>query len=141
MSAGDFYFAINATFRHIHDVYGRDALVGYWTAMAREYHAELSERFRRGGLEEVDRYWTDYFANEPEGDVSVIRTDQQVQLVVRQCPAFRWLKEAGRDIVPYYCDHCRHVSGEIAARAGMAFALEGGGGACRQVFSRAQVGP
>ena len=36
MSAGDFYFAINATFRFIHDLYGRDALVDYWSSMARE---------------------------------------------------------------------------------------------------------
>ena len=74
MSAGDFYFAINATFRFIHDTYGKDALVDDWTWMAREYHAGVAERFRSGGLEEVRRYWTDYFAHEPGGDVSVSRT-------------------------------------------------------------------
>ena len=46
MSAGDFYFAINATFRFIHDTYGKNALIDYWTTMAREYHAGIAERFR-----------------------------------------------------------------------------------------------
>ena len=49
MSAGDFYFAINATFRFIHDTYGKDALVEYWRSMAREYHADVAERFRVEG--------------------------------------------------------------------------------------------
>ncbi len=43
MSAGDFYFAINATFRFIHDSWGKEALIDYWSSMAQEYHAEVAE--------------------------------------------------------------------------------------------------
>ncbi len=134
MAAGDFYFAIDATFRHIHATYGKEALVQYWQAMAREYHRPLAERFRRGGLEEVRAYWAEYFAAEPGGDVEVRGGEKEVELVVRACPAIGWLRAAGRDIVPCYCEHCRHVSGTLAAAAGMTFALTGGDGACRQVF-------
>ena len=136
MSAGDFYFAINATFRYIDSTFGRDALVAYWTAMAREYHADVSERFRAGGLEEVGRYWAEYFAGEPGGDVGVSLTERGVELEVRDCPAIRWLKDAGREIVPCYCEHCRYVSTAVAENAGMVFTLEGGGGACLQVFGQ-----
>jgi hypothetical protein len=135
MSAGDFYFAINASFRFIHDTYGKEALVDYWTAMAREYHADLADRFRAGGLQQVRQYWAEYFANEPDGDVDVRLTERGVELDVRQCPAIRWLQEGGRQIVPCYCEHCRYVSTAIAEGAGMIFDLEGGGGACRQLFS------
>jgi hypothetical protein len=134
MSAGDFYFAINATFRFIHDTYGKDALVDYWTSMAREYHAGVADRFSSSGLEEVRRYWTDYFAHEPGGDVSVSLTPRGVELDVVDCPAIRWLKTGGREIVPYYCEHCYHVSTTIAEQAGLSFKLEGGGGACHQIF-------
>ncbi len=134
MSAGDFYFAINATFRFIHDTWGKEALVDYWTSMAREYHAGVGARFREGGLDEVRRYWADYFAHEPGGDVVVSQSQAAVEIDVRDCPAIRWLKDGGREIVPYYCEHCHVVSTAIADQAGMRFRLEGGGGVCRQTF-------
>lgn len=135
MPAGDFYFAINATFRFIHDTYGKEALIEYWTTMGQEYHADLAERFRRGGLEEVRRYWADYFAQEPGGDVAVSLTPKGVELAVHDCPAISWLKKGGREIMPCFCEHCHYVSTAVAGRAGMDFALEGGGGTCHQVFS------
>lgn len=136
MPAGDFYFAINATFRFIHDTWGKEALRSYWTALAQEYHAPISARFREGGLDEVQRYWADYFAHEPGGDVQVSRQPDRVEIDVRDCPAIRWLKEGGREIVPYYCEHCHDISTAIAGQAGLRFRLEGGGGACRQTFDQ-----
>ena len=135
MSAGDFYYAINATFRYIHDTYGKETLIDYWTSMAHEYHADVAARFRAGGLEEAQRYWADYFAHEPDGDVQVSLNGADVAIDVRDCPAIKWLREGGRAIVPYYCEHCHYVSTAIADRAGMRFALTGGGGTCNQVFS------
>ena len=134
MSAGDFYFAINATFRFIHDTWGKEALISYWTSLAQGYHADVAARFRAGGLDEVQRYWADYFAHEPGGDVQVSRSQGAVEIAVRDCPAIRWLKDGGREIVPYYCEHCHYVSTAIADQAGMRFRLEGGGGVCHQTF-------
>ena len=134
MSAGDFYYAINATFRFIHDNWGKEALIDYWTSMAHEYHSEVADRFRADGLEAVQQYWAAYFANEPGGDVVVSLTSKGVELDVRDCPAIRWLKNGEREIVPYYCEHCHYVSTAIVEQAGMAFKLEGGGGTCYQVF-------
>jgi len=134
MSAGDFYYAINATFRFIHDTWGKEALVDYWTSLAREYHAGTAERFRTGGLDEVQRYWSDYFAQEPAGQVAVRQTGDRVEIQVDDCPAIRWLRDGERDIVPYYCEHCHYVSTTIAEGAGITFRLEGGNGTCRQFF-------
>lgn len=138
MSAGDFYYAINATFRFIHDTWGKEALISYWTSMAREYHAGVAAGFREGGLDEVERYWADYFAHEPGGDVQVNHAQDAVEIDVRECPAIRWLKDGGREIVPYYCEHCHYVSTAIADQAGMRFRLKGGGGACHQTFYRGE---
>jgi hypothetical protein len=136
MSAGDFYFAINATFRHICETYGREALIRYWTDMAHEYHADVAERFRAGGLAAVRDYWAAYFAAEPGGHVEVVISGPEVEITVHDCPAIRWLRDGGRAIVPYYCEHCHHISTAIAEQAGLGFHLEGGGGACRQTFAR-----
>jgi hypothetical protein len=102
--------------------------------MANEYHGEVADRFREGGLEEVHRYWSDYFADEPGGDVAVDLAQKSVEIDVRDCPAIRWLMNGEREIVPYYCEHCHYVSTAIAEQAGMTFNLEGGGGTCNQVF-------
>ncbi len=134
MSAGDFYYGINATFRFIHDTWGKEALIDYWTSMALEYHGTVADRFQQGGLAEVQQYWSDYFDDEPGGDVSVSQTEKTVEIDVRDCPAIRWLKNGEREIVPYYCEHCHHVSNTIAEQAEMTFKLEGGGGTCNQIF-------
>lgn len=139
MAAGDFYFAINATFRFILNNYGEQALIDYWRAMGAEYFAPLTERFRNGGLDEVERYWREFFAVEPGGDVAVLQQDGRVTIDVRDCPAIRWLRAHHRDIVPQYCQHCHHVSTAIAERAGLSFTLEGGGGACKQTFCGGQT--
>jgi len=134
MAAGDFYFAINATFRFIYGRWGEEALIDYWRALGREYYAELSRRFCKGGLEEVEQYWKDYFKLEPGGVVKITRTDRAVLIEVQDCPAIRWLKGAGRKVMPSYCRHCFHVSSAIAEEANLVFELEDGDGTCRQTF-------
>ncbi len=134
MSSGDFYFAINATFRFIHDRFGMDGLRAYWRELGRDYFRPLSERFRDGGLPAVEAYWRDFFRQQPCGAAEVIREPEQVRIEVRDCPALRWLRDHNRDVFEHYCDHCRYVSEEIADQAGMRFELEGGGGQCRQRF-------
>ena len=134
MAAGDFYFAINATFRFILGRYGEQALYEYWRAMGNEYFAPLSARFRAGGLDEVARYWREFFTTEPGGDVEVTRHADRVAIDVRVCPAIAWLREHHRDIVTNYCEHCRHVSTTVATNAGLHFDMEGGGGSCQQWF-------
>jgi hypothetical protein len=138
MAAGDFYFAINATFRFFLNHYGSQGLIDYWHAMGSEYYAPLAERFQTGGLTEVETYWRDFFANEPGGRVGVERQGDTVRIDVQECPAIAWLKMHNREIVPDYCRHCHHVSTAIAERAGMGFELEGGGGSCHQTFTAAK---
>lgn len=134
MAAGDFYFAINATFRFIYERWGEGALIDYWRSLGREYYAELSQRFRDGGLEEVERYWADYFAAEPDGDVTVSRIGNAVVIDVHRCPAMEWLKQANRRVMPLYCQHCLHLSSAIAEEANLVFELERGDCTCRQTF-------
>ena len=41
MSAPDFYFAVNAMFRHIHDRFGKDELVAYWRSLVSDDDAKF----------------------------------------------------------------------------------------------------
>lgn len=134
MSAPDFYFAVNAIFRHLHDQYGKQALIEYWRGMGREYYGRRCERWRDGGPEAVAADWREYFAQEPQAEVNASVEDGAVLLDIRVCPAIKHLRDHGRDIVPYYCEHCDNICGAMAEQSGYRFERTGGMGACRQRF-------
>jgi hypothetical protein len=137
MSAPDFYFAVNAIFRHVHERHGKEALVDYWRRLAQEYYAERIAAWQSGGLAAVAADWRSYFAQEPLAEVEVLQRAHEVELVVRVCPAIKHLRDHGREIVPYYCEHCDHTCGVLAEAAGLTFQRSGGMGACCQRFVQA----
>jgi len=134
MSAPDFYFAINAIFRHLDERYGKEALIAYWRALGREYYRERIDAWRGGGPEAIAADWRRYFAEEPQAELDVSSSQHAVELNVRVCPAIKHLRDQGRDIVPYFCEHCDHTCGAMAEEAGYRFERSGGMGACRQSF-------
>jgi hypothetical protein len=134
MSAPDFYFAVNAMFRHLHDHFGKETLIDYWRRLGREYYRCRIERWKEGGAEAIAADWRAYFAEEPQAEVDVTVAGETVELDIKVCPAIKHLRDQGRDIVPYFCEHCDHVCGAMAEAAGYVFRREGGGGACHQWF-------
>jgi hypothetical protein len=136
MSAPDFYFAVNALFRHLHDRYGKPALVDYWRSLAGEHYRSRIAAWRSGSLSAVAADWRAYFAEEPQAEVEVLLKDVEVELVVRVCPAIKHLRDHARRIVPYFCEHCDHTCGAMAEQAGLEFYRTGGMGSCRQRFVR-----
>lgn len=138
MSAPDFYFVVNATARHIHDVYGKEVLVDYWRSLGKEYYARRSARWREGGAKAIAEDWTKYFLHEPGAVVDASVHADLAELDIRVCPAIKHLQSSGREIMPYFCEHCDHTCGSMAEAAGFTFQRTGGMGACRQTFSRLQ---
>ncbi|HOX57556.1 MAG TPA: hypothetical protein P5205_02370 [Candidatus Paceibacterota bacterium] len=134
VGAGDFYFAINATFRFIEKELGREGLRRYWQELGARHYAPVSAAWKRGGLRAVADYWRAFFTAEPGANVQVEPGSEQVRLDVRVCPAFKHLRAHSRSIVPCFCEHCYYVSEAMAAPAGLTVRIEGGNGACRQTF-------
>jgi len=139
--AADFYFAINATFRFIADKLGPDGWVSWLRDMAADYYRPVWEQWRRGGLDSVARYLDAAFAAEPGAVYRVLQQPDEVVLEITECPALKHLRAHGREIVPFYCQHCQHQFGTMAGLAGLSMALRGGNGSCTQVFSRCPVEP
>ena len=117
-------------------VYGKEALVDYWRALGREYYRPRIDRWKEGDLQVLAADWREYFAAEPQAEVEVAVVGQAVELDVKVCPAIKHLRDHGRDIVPYFCEHCDHVCGAMAEQAGYTFQRRGGGGSCQQRFVR-----
>lgn len=139
VGAADFYFAINATFRFIHEKFGDTGLREYWTDLGARYFAPVTERWKQGGLPAVAEYWRAFFDAEPGADVAVHLAPESVTLDVRVCPAIAHLRAHRREIVPSFCLHCLHVGDAMAAPAGLTVRIEGGAGACRQHFTHRNI--
>ena len=139
MAAPDFYFAVNATFRHLHDRFGKDALVRYWRDLGRDYYAPRWQKWTNNTAALADD-WRNYFAKEPGADINVSNTEHEVELNVHVCPAIKHLRENNREIVPYFCEHCDHICGAMAEASGYTFERVGGMGACQQRFVRLSIG-
>ena len=134
MSAPDFYFAVNAIARHLHDRYGKEVLIDYWRRLGHDYYAQRVEDWARGGHRAIAEDWKRYFDHEPGAQVDVRVEGQSVVLDIHVCPAIKHLRNSGREIVPYFCEHCDHVCGAMAEQAGYRFERTGGMGSCKQAF-------
>ena len=134
VGAGDFYFAINATFRFIEKQFGGEGLRRYWQELGSAYYAPVTAAWKRGSLRAVADYWRAFFEAEPGAEVQVDVAPDRVILNVRVCPAIKHLRAHAREIVPCFCQHCYYVSEAAAASAGLTVRVEGGNGACRQTF-------
>jgi hypothetical protein len=134
MSAPDFYFAVNAIARHIHDEFGKDVLIDYWQSLGREYYGQRAERWRVGGPEVLAADWRKYFLDEPQAQVHVTVGQCDVVLDIKICPAIKHLRDSGRGILSCFCEHCDHTCGAMAQAAGYRFERDGGMGACTQRF-------
>ena len=99
--------------------------------------ARRVERWNSADLQALAADWREYFAAEPQAEVEVAVVDRGVELDVKVCPAIKHLHDQGRDIVPYFCEHCDHVCGAMAEAAGYVFQRCGGSGSCRQRFRAA----
>jgi hypothetical protein len=113
--------------------------VDYWRSLAREYYRARIATWQAGGLAAVAADWEAYFAHEPQAEVVITARADAVELDVRVCPAIKHLRDHGREIVPYFCEHCDHICGVLAEEAGLGFERSGGSGACRQRFVPAKA--
>ena len=136
MGAPDFFFAVNATFQHILDTYGEEALHRYWEEMGREHYRRVTEAIQERGLEALEEHWEGLVPEEPGSDVETALEGDALTLTVRVCPAILHLQRHGRGITPVYCDHCTYVSRGMCEPAGVSVEVTGGGGSCVQVFRR-----
>lgn len=134
MGAPDFFFAVNATFKHILNNYGEEALHRYWEEMGREHYARVTEAIRERGLEALREHWDELFPEEPDSEVNTCLQGGTLTLTVAVCPAILHLQRNGREILPVYCEHCVHVSRGMCDPAGVSVEVEGGMGSCVQRF-------
>ncbi len=138
---GEFYRALNATFRYIDGKKGRSHLEKFWEDHGKNYMAPIWKKWKAGGLDAIALYWRAFFAHEPGAEVKVTANQEFVDIRVSVCPAIKHLKETDWEIFPHYCQHCYFVSEAAAQQSGYTIRVDGGNGTCSQRFYPAQSAP
>ena len=109
-------------------------LVDYWESLGREYYADRVAKWQHHGTHAIAEDWREYFLHEPGAEIETLADDMTATLNISVCPAIKHLRASGREIVPYFCEHCDHVCGSMAHAAGYRFERLGGMGSCQQRF-------
>ena len=132
----DFHGLTCATLHYLLNNYGEEALVDVLTATAQNVYKTIHEGLKNESPEELIEFWQYYFSRE-QGDFSIERTDDEIRLIVKSCPALRHLVALEQKPDPILCRGTAIFNNALAA--GSAYELyteKTGEFSCVQILNR-----
>jgi len=102
---------------------GHECLVAYWRELGRLQRAELSERFRQGGLQACYDYWQKILKEEDcKGRLTL--TDDYFEFRMDRCPSLSKVLDNDATPCALYCDHCAGWVEPVMKEAGLFFVTD-----------------
>lgn len=116
----------NATFKFIHERYGKKAVVDYWKTIAPIALADLEQIIKRDGLFGCVRYWDDVMSAEG-ADYQIKYKQDLFTMDITKCPSLTVLDS------PYehYCRHCEVMYKPLFRGLGYTYQIKRGKEGCR----------
>ena len=99
----DFHGLTCATLHYLIDNYGKEAMVEVLRNTAQKVYKSMHEGLKNGTPEELLEYWKFYFERE-NGDFSIERVNDEIRLIVRDCPALRHLVKLEQEPDALMCE-------------------------------------
>ncbi len=136
----EWFGAYNVIFRWFEKNYDKEALTEYWKFLAENCFQETVERFKKGGLDEIDNYFRETF--EIDGGEYVSSFSENILLCeIKKCPDHDFMKSSDNPCfkpIEDYCGHHDIINSVIAQRAGFTFRMLecSGKGQCRWMFQK-----
>jgi len=84
---------------------GYDDLVAYWRELGRLQTIELTDKFRKGGLQACYDYWS-RIRDEENCDADVRLLDDYFEFRQNVCPSLAKALDNDAETCDLYCDHC-----------------------------------
>jgi len=97
---------------------GRRRLLDYWRELGRLQTAELSDRFREGGLQAAHDYWS-RIRDEENCDASLALTEDYFEFSMHSCPSLGKVLDNDAEACELYCDHCMGWIEDLMRNAGL----------------------
>jgi hypothetical protein len=98
----DFHRSLNGTIAYLRDNYGQELLDETFRRTARDVYRSIHEDLKRGDPEQLVEHWT-YYIDREGGQYTLDRSNDEIRLVVRQCPACIYLSRRGFEIDADFC--------------------------------------
>jgi hypothetical protein len=135
----DFHRSTNGTIAYLRDSYGREFLDETFRRMARSVYRAIGEDLRHGNPNHLVEHWTRYFDREG-GQYTLDRDDDEIRLIVHQCPAIAYLKSRGIPVDPDFCRQTVVVNETLAEGTPFEVITEVlGNGKCVQTIRRRAI--
>ena len=99
----DFHGLTCATLHYLADNYGQEAMEEILKNTAQKVYKTICDELKTGKCCELVEFWRYYFSRE-NGQFEISETENEVKLVVKDCPALRHLVELEQMPDPILCD-------------------------------------
>ena len=99
----DFHGLTCATLHYLIDCYGREAVVEVLKNTAQKVYKTMHEGLKNNDPEELAAYWKYYFERE-NGVFSIEKVEDEIRLIVEDCPALRHLVKLEQEPDPLMCE-------------------------------------
>lgn len=121
----DFHISCDEGLCYLARRFGQDSVVEFMNFVASRYYSILSDKIRNEGLITMKEYLEDiYNVEEAPEALSAELCGETLHVIVRWCPAIKYMKQKGRTPSPWYIETTRTLYRAIAENAGYSFVLE-----------------
>ncbi len=120
----DFHNGLNLGITYLQESYGDEAVREYLQQFANAFYSPLKKTLCDRGLVAIEEHYKDiYEAEEVSCDVTCERTDDELVMRVKRCPAITHMRKSNQVINPLYYETTLTVHNTICEGTPYAFEL------------------
>lgn len=120
----DFHNHLNLGLEYLRTHYGDEAVRTYLRQFANAFYKPLKDAIQANGLCALEQHYNDIYAREEaEKDITIERSNDELVLRVKRCPAVAHMRKTGVAISPLYDETTRTVNDTIVEGTPFAFEL------------------
>lgn len=105
----DFHGAVNCTIEYICKNFGNNALHEIFFKTGRDVYKDIREHLERGDSCELEKFWS-YFLGREDGEFDMEKSNGEIRLIVKKCPAVEHLKMLGIEPHPEFCSQTKYMN-------------------------------
>jgi len=120
----EFHMSMNRGVKYVQEHYGEDGLREYLNQFTDAFHVPTIRDIQNRGLDAVSDYLTWLYRTEEASDaLSMVRSDRELAVTVRYCPAVRYLQAGGNEIFDTFGKCTEYVYARLAEVTGLGFTM------------------